>query len=417
MSKFTIFIFIIAFKIVAQPVPSEYFTIYQYDSLYYLSTDKALFKFYSHEESGQFYLTNYIEKNMIGAGTPFTVNDNHLFFSINDSVFIYSNEGAYDLTFETVFVPGYDITSLHGFGPYFFIRSGDVYSLFKMNNGKVVTIEDSLFTHPSQMLVFFTYPYVTIANTVYKYVEGFGFYATGLISIGNGNTGITGNTLIDYYYWVEYYNEEHSILGKTIIEEPNFQHFTYDGWGMNIIQLHHDFGWGTLIAKKNLYYMTWTNTITTFDSQLAYFTNESDKAVITDYYIFLLGGDTLKYSKWNNGSTFFPFYWTDLTSIQVSQEVILNYSLEQNYPNPFNPSTKIKYTIPSVTLRQAQSDILVSLKVFDVLGNEVAILVNEFKPAGDYNIDFTAASLPSGVYFYQLKAGEFIQTRKMLLLK
>ena len=163
--------------------------------------------------------------------------------------------------------------------------------------------------------------------------------------------------------------------------------------------------------------MTWTNTITTFDSQLAYFTNESDKAVITDYYIFLLGGDTLKYSKWNNGSTFFPFYWTDLTSIQVSQEVILNYSLEQNYPNPFNPSTKIKYTIPSVTLRQAQSDILVSLKVFDVLGNEVAILVNEFKPAGDYNIDFTAASLPSGVYFYQLKAGEFIQTRKMLLLK
>ena len=104
-------------------------------------------------------------------------------------------------------------------------------------------------------------------------------------------------------------------------------------------------------------------------------------------------------------------------TIEVEITAPLEFSLEQNYPNPFNPTTKIKYTIPSVTLRQAQSDILVSLKVFDVLGNEVATLVNEFKPAGEYNIDFTAASLPSGVYFYQLKAGEFIQTRKMILLK
>ena len=103
----------------------------------------------------------------------------------------------------------------------------------------------------------------------------------------------------------------------------------------------------------------------------------------------------------------------------------ISFSLSQNYPNPFNPSTKIKYSIPSVTLRQAQSDILVTLKVFDVLGNEIETLVNEEKQAGTYEVSWYAEQLPSGVYFYQLKAVDpstgsgqgFIQTKKMLLLK
>ncbi|MBT8379679.1 MAG: T9SS type A sorting domain-containing protein [Ignavibacteria bacterium] len=85
------------------------------------------------------------------------------------------------------------------------------------------------------------------------------------------------------------------------------------------------------------------------------------------------------------------------------------FRLEQNYPNPFNPNTKIKYTIPSESF--------VQLKVYDVLGNEVATLVNEEKPAGNYVINFSAEKNPSGVYFYALNAGDFIQTKKMLLLK
>jgi photosystem II stability/assembly factor-like uncharacterized protein len=95
--------------------------------------------------------------------------------------------------------------------------------------------------------------------------------------------------------------------------------------------------------------------------------------------------------------------------------------LYQNYPNPFNPSTTIKYEIPSVTLRQAQSDIMVSLKVYDVLGNEVATLVNEEKQPGVYEVEFRPESgiknPASGVYFYQIKAGSFIQTKKMTLAK
>ncbi len=93
------------------------------------------------------------------------------------------------------------------------------------------------------------------------------------------------------------------------------------------------------------------------------------------------------------------------------------FMLMQNYPNPFNPTTKISFTIPSVTLRQAQSDISVALKVYDVLGNEVATLVNEERPAGSYEVEFDASGLSSGVYFYKLQAGQFVQTRKMLMIK
>ncbi|MFZ1517136.1 MAG: T9SS type A sorting domain-containing protein [Ignavibacteriaceae bacterium] len=94
---------------------------------------------------------------------------------------------------------------------------------------------------------------------------------------------------------------------------------------------------------------------------------------------------------------------------QVGSGVPEVYSLSQNYPNPFNPSTKISWQSP-VSGNQ-------TLKVYDVLGNEVATLVNEFKNAGMYEVDFDASTLSSGVYFYQLKAGEFLETRKMVLLK
>ena len=83
--------------------------------------------------------------------------------------------------------------------------------------------------------------------------------------------------------------------------------------------------------------------------------------------------------------------------------------LSQNYPNPFNPSTTIRYSIPNARN--------VTIKVFDVLGKEVATLVNEEKSSGEYEVEFNASSLPSGIYFYQLKAGSFVETKKMILLK
>ena len=88
--------------------------------------------------------------------------------------------------------------------------------------------------------------------------------------------------------------------------------------------------------------------------------------------------------------------------------------LSQNYPNPFNPITKIKYEIPG----QARNDnALVTLKVYDILGREIVTLVNEEKPAGEYEVEFDATNLPSGVYLYRLTAGNFSETKKLVFLK
>ena len=83
--------------------------------------------------------------------------------------------------------------------------------------------------------------------------------------------------------------------------------------------------------------------------------------------------------------------------------------LEQNYPNPFNPTTKIKYSIPELSF--------VTLKVYDVLGNEIATLVNKEKQSGYYEVEFNSINLVSGIYFYKLQAGNFVEVKKMLLLR
>ncbi len=102
--------------------------------------------------------------------------------------------------------------------------------------------------------------------------------------------------------------------------------------------------------------------------------------------------------------------YDELTSIEFNQKTIPNgYVLEQNYPNPFNPNTKIRFSI--------SSNEFVTLKVFDVLGNEVANLVNEELTSGIYQYDFDASNLSSGVYYYKLKAGSFSETKKMILIR
>jgi hypothetical protein len=113
------------------------------------------------------------------------------------------------------------------------------------------------------------------------------------------------------------------------------------------------------------------------------------------------------------------FIYTIPTEIQGDTKSIFEYSLEQNFPNPFNPVTSIDYAVKSTEY--------VSLKVYDILGNEVAILVNEEKPAGKYKVEFDASKLSSGisvrggyasgVYFYKLQAGNFIEVKKMILMK
>ena len=119
-----------------------------------------------------------------------------------------------------------------------------------------------------------------------------------------------------------------------------------------------------------------------------------------------------------------------LVSVKSNTSTPTEFALEQNYPNPFNPTTKIKFTIPTSPQSppyqggEAKQGWLVQLNVYDILGNKVATLVDEEKPAGIYEVEFSAlgesssgGNLASGIYFYQLRAGELVQTKKMVYLK
>jgi hypothetical protein len=98
---------------------------------------------------------------------------------------------------------------------------------------------------------------------------------------------------------------------------------------------------------------------------------------------------------------------------ETSQKnIIEDFSLKQNYPNPFNPSTRLSFVIGHQSF--------VTLKIFDVLGNEIAVLINEEKPAGKHNVEFSVSgirNLASGIYFYKLQTEEFSETKKMILMK
>ena len=100
---------------------------------------------------------------------------------------------------------------------------------------------------------------------------------------------------------------------------------------------------------------------------------------------------------------------TSLVSVEGQNNSTFQFSLSQNYPNPFNPITTISWQLAQGTN--------VIIKVFDMLGQDVATLINGYKDAGNYRTEFNAANLPSGIYFYQLRAGDFIDTKKMILLR
>ena len=115
----------------------------------------------------------------------------------------------------------------------------------------------------------------------------------------------------------------------------------------------------------------------------------------------------------NSQSTYNGLYYDSLvlyiTPVEEEQIVVYDYSLSQNYPNPFNPSTKINYSIAAAGI--------VTIKIYNILGREISTLVNEEKTQGRYEVNFNASALASGVYFYQIKTGSFVSSKKMILIK
>jgi hypothetical protein len=98
-----------------------------------------------------------------------------------------------------------------------------------------------------------------------------------------------------------------------------------------------------------------------------------------------------------------------VTGVPKERIVLKTFSMQQNYPNPFNPKTTISFSLPSRGH--------VSVKIFDLLGKEISTLLDDIRDPGDHSVDWDASSFASGVYFYRMQAGNFVQTKKMVLLK
>ena len=158
-------------------------------------------------------------------------------------------------------------------------------------------------------------------------------------------------------------------------------------------------GWFTISTDSGI-----CSANSSIDIELLFNATELDTG---DYFATLI----IKNNDPTKPSVTIPVHMIVSTTVGIEDEFPLPtvYSLYQNFPNPFNPSTTIKYSIPN--------EGRVSLTVFNLLGEEVTTLVNEEQSAGNYKVEFNISSLPSGVYFYQLKAGTFVSTRKMLLIR
>ena len=147
---------------------------------------------------------------------------------------------------------------------------------------------------------------------------------------------------------------------------------------------------------------TW-NTAIKLDPQINSTSNQYLAYLSPDqkYLFYTAQQDDIYWCEWKNHN---PVEVND-----INNEMPATILLEQNYPNPFNPSTKISWQLPVGNWQ--------TLKVYDLLGNEIATLIDEYKPAGSYEVEFDATGLSSGMYFYKFQAGNFAETKKMILLK
>jgi len=252
------------------------------------------------------------------------------------------------------------------------------------------------------------------------------------------NDNVIQDNAGDYNDWIEIYNPTMSeilLSGKYLTDKPD----NLTKW-----QIPSD-----IIIGAGEYLLVWcdeeqeegnlhTNFSLSANGEFIALTS-SDGITIIDSISFGLQLTDVSYGRFPDATSSWQFFDSptpgssnNITGIDEEHNLVNEFKLLQNYPNPFNPVTKIRYTIPSVgafvgTSLMKFSQLKVLLKVYDMLGREVATLVNEEKPAGVYEVEFSAKggyasggnayNLASGVYFYRLETAGFISTKKLILLK
>jgi photosystem II stability/assembly factor-like uncharacterized protein len=228
------------------------------------------------------------------------------------------------------------------------------------------------------------------------------------------------------------WNSVYSFQTTSINPGPLF--FVSDNIGYKVIQIG-----SVYIAKTNSGGSSWSNIFnSSSDVNSIYFINankgwfardngkilftsnggssfsEQQSGVTSKLYAVFFINDSIGWISTTNG-IILKTYSGGVTSANISNNFVPEkFSLSQNYPNPFNPTAKIKFDIPSNGKGQTSN---VRLIVYDVLGREVATLVNEKLTEGSYEVEFNGSNLSSGIYFYKLETERFTQTKKMIILK
>ncbi|MGE5804751.1 MAG: T9SS type A sorting domain-containing protein, partial [Ignavibacteria bacterium] len=231
----------------------------------------------------------------------------------------------------------------------------------------------------------------------------------GIIAV-NGSTGniLYNNIIINH----------HNFRGSISIDESSTENFISD-YNLITDRMSNDDG------ESNMSLEEWQSLGYDLHSALAPPENELFTNYITEDYTLIEGSEAVdKGTNYvseiitkdlnnlsrpqGNGFDIGAYEYSTPSGIK-SGKILSEFLLYQNYPNPFNPATKIRYSIGNTQF--------VTLKVFNFLGREVAALVNEIKPAGEYEIELNASELASGVYFYKVQAGDYTSTKKLILLK
>jgi len=204
--------------------------------------------------------------------------------------------------------------------------------------------------------------------------------------------------------WTKYYGGNRGDDGNFVVTNRNYNYLVV---GKKIDWLYDLNLW--IVEFSSSGEIIWSKTYgSSSTDEWAYYVQEtSDKGYVVIAKLYLNNGDIWVIKTDSLGNTTIP------VGVDEDTRKSFEISLTQNYPNPFNPNTTIKYQIPENSF--------ITLKVYDVLGNEIETLVNEEKPAGSYEVEFQSAvggrQLASGIYFFKLQAGNFIETKKMVLLK
>ncbi|MGE5861931.1 MAG: T9SS type A sorting domain-containing protein, partial [Ignavibacteria bacterium] len=231
----------------------------------------------------------------------------------------------------------------------------------------------------------------------------------GIIAV-NGSTGniLYNNIIINH----------HNFRGSISIDESSTENFISD-YNLITDRMSNDDG------ESNMSLEEWQSLGYDLHSALAPPENELFTNYLTEDYTLIEGSEAVdKGTNYvseiitkdlnnlsrpqGNGFDIGAYEYSTPSGIK-SGKILSEFLLYQNYPNPFNPTTKIRYSIGNTQF--------VTLKVFNFLGREVAALVNEIKPAGEYEIELNASELASGVYFYKVQAGDYTSTKKLILLK